>query len=107
MAAVTRLLADAALRESVTAERGELTALLDARVDAFNAAARGAGLVYPRYDGGFFVTVFARDPERAAARMRQDGVYVVPVDGGLRVGICSVRAADVARVVTSMANALG
>jgi aromatic-amino-acid transaminase len=107
MAAVTRLLADPALREAVTGERAELTSLLNARVDAFNAAARVAGLVYPRYDGGFFVTVFARDPEGAAARMRKDGVFVVPVDGGLRVGICSVRAADVPRLVTSMQNALG
>lgn len=104
--AVTRLLTDGGLREAVDAERRELTALLGARVDAFNRDARAAGLRYPRYDGGFFVTVFCGDPDRSARRMREDGVYVVPVEGGLRVGICSVRAADVPRLVASMRSAL-
>ena len=107
MFAVTKLLADPALRGAVDEERRELTDLLGARVAAFNTAAHAAGLRHPRYDGGFFVTVFAGDPERSAARMREDGVFVVPVDGGLRVGVCSVRAADVPRLVASMAKAIG
>lgn len=105
MAAITRLLVDPALRAEVDHERAELTALLGARVDAFNAAAHGAGLRFPRYDGGFFVTVFGGAPAQIAARMREDGVFVVPVDGGVRVGICSTRAADVPRLVASMARA--
>ncbi len=105
--AITKLLTDPALRTAVDAERRGLVSLLDARVAAFNGAAKSAGLAYPRYDGGFFVTVFAPQPAAAAARMREDGVYVVPVDGGLRVGICSVRESDLARLVASMAKALG
>ena len=106
MHAVTRLLSDAALREAVDAERRDLVGLLGERVAAFNREARAAGLRHPRYDGGFFVTVFCDVPGEAAQRMREDGVYVVPVDGGLRVGICSVRASDVPRLVTSMSAAL-
>jgi aspartate/tyrosine/aromatic aminotransferase len=103
--AITKLLTDPALRSAVDAERAGFVSLLGSRVSAFNECAKGAGLRYPRYDGGFFVTVFASDPGAAAKRMREDGVYVVPVDGGLRVGVCSVRASDVPRLVTSMANA--
>ncbi|MCG3135214.1 MAG: Aromatic-amino-acid aminotransferase [Planctomycetes bacterium] len=107
MHAVTRLLADPATRAAVDAERAGLTSLLASRVEAFNAEARRHGLRYPRYDGGFFVTVFCAKPKDAAARMREEGVFVVPVDGGLRVGICSVAAGDVPRLVSSMARALG
>lgn len=105
MFAVTRLLTDPALRASADAERRALTTLLGDRVAAFNREAAAAGLRFPRYDGGFFVTVFAAEPARAAARMREDGVFVVPVDGGLRVGICATAVADVPRLVASLAAA--
>ena len=44
--------------------------------------------------------------EFRAGECGEDGVFVVPVEGGLRVGICSVRAADVPRLVASMKAAL-
>jgi aromatic-amino-acid transaminase len=106
MAAITRLLTDADLRTATETERAALVGLLDQRVAAFNAAAREAGLRFPRYDGGFFVTVFAADAAGAARRMREEGVYVVPVDGAVRIGLCSVKAADVPRLVATAARAL-
>jgi aromatic-amino-acid transaminase len=106
MAAITRLLTDADLRTAAESERAALVALLDQRVAAFNTAAREAGLRFPRYDGGFFVTVFAADADGAARRMREEGVYVVPVGGAVRIGLCSVKAADVPRLVATTARAL-
>ena len=106
LAAVTRLLTDPILRPAVDAERAGLVTLLGERVRAFNVAAHAAGLRYPRYDGGFFTTVFAREAERAAKAMRDQGVYVVPVEGALRLGLCSVAKADVARLVLATATAL-
>lgn len=106
MAAVTRLLTDADTRTAAETERAELVKLLDARVAAFNTAAKAAGLKFPRYDGGFFTTVFTPDAPSVARRMREEGVYVVPVDGAVRVGLCSVRAADVPRLVETTARAL-
>jgi aspartate/tyrosine/aromatic aminotransferase len=70
MAAITRLLTDPSLRQAVDAERLELTTLLAARVDAFNGAALPAGLRYPRYDGGFFVTVHRRSARGRGADAR-------------------------------------
>jgi aromatic-amino-acid transaminase len=75
-------------------------------VDAFNREAKAARLPYPRYDGGFFTTVFADDAEGAAKRMRANGVYGVPIEGALRLGLCSVAKADVPRLVRSVADAL-
>jgi aromatic-amino-acid transaminase len=103
MRAVTRLLADPAMSKSADAERGELKALLNARVEAWNRAAKERGLRYPRYEGGFFVTVFADDAQERAARMKEKGVFVVPAKGALRVALCSVAEKDVPRLVDAIA----
>lgn len=100
--AVSKLLTDPGLRAQCDAERETLKNLLTARVDAFNALARPKGLNYPRYEGGFFVTVFTDDAEGRAAKMKELGVYVVPQKGAVRVALCSVAKADVARLVDAL-----
>ena len=103
LAAITRLLRDPEMSAAVRKERDGLKGLLTARVDAFNRAAKKAGLRYPRYEGGFFVTVFHDDAMPKAAAMKQAGVFVVPMKKGLRVALCSVAERDVERLVASMA----
>lgn len=100
---VTKLLTDPALKAQCDAEREKLKALLTARVDAFNALARPKGLHYPRYEGGFFVTVFTDDAEGRAAKMKEHGVYVVPQKGAVRVALCSVSQGDVTKLVDALA----
>lgn len=101
--AVADLLTSPELRGRTDTERRDLVDLLARRITVFNDAAGAAGLDMPRYDAGFFVTVFSRDPARTAARMRESGVYVVPVTGGVRVALCSVAAPDVPRLVDALA----
>ncbi|MCB9876611.1 MAG: aminotransferase class I/II-fold pyridoxal phosphate-dependent enzyme [Planctomycetes bacterium] len=109
--AITGLLADPAQRARADLDRARLIALLDERVTAWNREAQKAGLRYPRYEGGFFVTVFCDDAEAAAARAREDGVFVVPVRGdgrsALRVALCSTSVAAVPRVVAALQRAVG
>ena len=69
-------------------------ALLRARVDAFNAHAHERGLRYPRYEGGFFVTVFDDHPREKAEAMRAQGastscpqVRKAAAGGALRVAL--------------------
>lgn len=102
MRAITKLLTEHGA--ACDRERAALKTLLNARVDAFNAIAREK-LRYPRYEGGFFVTVFADDAKERAERMKARGVFVVPQKGALRVALCSVAAADVERLVDALANA--
>ncbi|MBS2016426.1 MAG: aminotransferase class I/II-fold pyridoxal phosphate-dependent enzyme [Deltaproteobacteria bacterium] len=104
MSAVTRLLSDEKLRTATDGERDELKKLLGARVLAFNEHAKAKGLRYPRYEGGFFVTVFADDAQERALRMKEKGVYVVPSKGCLRVALCSVAEKDVPRLVDALAE---
>jgi aromatic-amino-acid transaminase len=108
LSAITRLLSDPEMARACTAERGELQAILRARVDAFNRHATERGLRYPRYEGGFFVTVFHDAPREKAEAMRAKGVYVVPQvrkggSGALRVALCSVAERDVAQLVDALA----
>ncbi len=104
MRAITQLLTDPALAGACDKERDELKALLGARVAAFNELAPKHKLTYPRYEGGFFVTVFAEDAFERAARMKDEGVFVVPQKGALRVALCSVAAKDIPRLVESLAR---
>ncbi len=104
--AIGKLLTDASLRARADAERDALRKLLDERVAAFNTAAHAARLDYPRYEGGFFVSVFAPRPDEAAAHMRASGVFVVPIPGALRVALCSTPARDVPRLVQALSAAL-
>lgn len=104
MRAITRLLKEPALTQACDAERAELKTLLDARVAAFNVHAADKKLRYPRYEGGFFVTVFADDAMDRAVRMKERGVFVVPAKTSLRVALCSVAERDVERLVAALAG---
>ncbi len=99
LAAVTRLLSERDLARACDEERAGMIAMLGARVRAFNTLAQARGLAYPRYDGGFFVTVFDADAAAKAERMRKAGVFVVPQKGALRVALCGVPERDVERLV--------
>ncbi len=107
MAAVTRALVEPELRDRVAAERAVLKKLLNRRVAIWNEQASAAGLRYPRYDGGFFTTVLCDGAFDVASALKQDGVYVVPQAGALRVALCSVAERDVAKVVSAIAKRLG
>lgn len=102
--AITSLLVDPERRAASLRERERLRTLLDERVVAFNAAARTRGLRYPRYEGGFFVTVFTADSEAVAAKMRELGVYVVPIAGAVRIALCATAVSAVPRLVDAVAQ---
>jgi aromatic-amino-acid transaminase len=103
MLAITSILSDPALRARADKEREVLRRLLSERVQEFNRCARAAGLAFPRYEGGFFVSVFTPDAKRTVARMQRDGVFVVPLPGAVRVALCSTPRADVPRLVDALA----
>lgn len=106
MLAISECLRDPELSARVERERAELRELLASRAALFTRLAAQAHLVHPRYEGGFFVTVFATDSEGTAARMRAHGVFVVPVPGAVRVAICSTPARSIPRLVEALAEAL-
>ncbi len=112
MTAVTRLLAHPESARTSSEERTAIGRVLLARVAAFNRCAKERGLLHPRYEGGFFVTVFLPRAPEVAAAMRKIGVYVVPQTredgkGALRLALCAVPESDVKRLVDAVADCAG
>lgn len=104
MLAITELLTDPEKRARSEAERASMRALLTRRVERFNELARAAGLRYPRYEGGFFVAVFTPDALETASYMREEhGVFVVPLEGAVRVALCATPEARIPRLVEALA----
>jgi aromatic-amino-acid transaminase len=101
--AITDLLTKPELRRRADAERAELANLLHARIEAFNTGAKAHGLKTPRYDSGFFSMVYTRDAEKTAAKMRDLGVFVLPLKGAVRVALCGVPLAGIPRLVDALA----
>jgi aromatic-amino-acid transaminase len=102
MLAVTELLTQPELVATYSRDLRAMVELLNRRVDAFNAAAGKVGITYPRYEGGFFVTAFTPDAKRTAERMKALGVYVVPLEGAVRIALCAMRETDIARLVEAL-----
>jgi len=103
MLAVTELLTNPSLAERVAAERAELIELLGTRVERFNAEAQGHDLSYPRYEGGFFVSVFTPNAAKTAEVMKERGVFVVPNTGAVRVALCSTPTESIPKIVEALA----
>jgi aromatic-amino-acid transaminase len=104
MLAVAQLLHDPELKKKSEEEREGLRQLLSERVDLFNKLASAKGLRYPRYEGGFFVTVFTPNTEVTTAKMKELGVFIVPIGGAVRVALCATPVADIPRLVDALAE---
>ena len=104
--AIERLLTDPELKARSIADRERLVEMLAARVAIFNEHAAKAGLHYPRYEGGFFVSVFTPDAEATAAKARERGVFVVPIQGAVRLALCSTSGAQIPEVVAAVAEGI-
>ena len=100
--AVTDLLTKPDLVDRVTSERAAISALLQSRIDAFNEYATRVALPTPRFDAGFFVSVFTPDQDATAKAMRELGVYTVPIGGAVRVALCSTPESAIPRVVEAL-----
>ncbi len=107
MAGIARVLLDPERRAAVDRERAGYVDLLARRVAKFNHAASAAGLKYPRYDGGFFTTVFMPDAALVAEKLKAEGIFTVPQAGGVRIALASVAEKDVERLVEAVSRLSG
>jgi aromatic-amino-acid transaminase len=92
------------LKDDVEHERAGLIRMLNERTRVFCEHANKANLRVPQSIGGFFATVLTDNSAYIANRMKSDGVYVVPVKGALRVGVCSTPMAQATRVIEAVEN---
>jgi len=102
-ALLLRLAKDGKAQAHLAAEHRHWSEVLSARALALDAALVAEGMEALHWQGGFFVTVPAADPEAACEGLKTHGVFTVPLPEGLRVGLCGLRADEAPR----FARALG
>lgn len=106
-ALLLRLARDGRAQARLAAEHRHWSEVLAARADALDAALGAEGLAARHWQGGFFVTVPAADPEGSCDRLQQEGVFTVPLPEGLRVGLCGLRGEQAPPFARALRQATG
>lgn len=104
---VVRLAQDGRRQEQLNAELRHWSQVLESRAVALDTALRTEGLKGVSWHGGFFVTLPTECPCLVTERLRVQGVFGVPVSTGIRIGICSLRAAEAPALAAALKQAQG
>ena len=93
--------------QSWSEERDRLASLLSQRRERFLRACTQHGVnINPSHDG-FFAWYECEDPVAVAEACAGQHVYLVPLTGGVRIGLCAVPTSQVERVAEALAVATG
>ena len=106
MSVTLRFAADEASQAALAREHAVWSAVLIERADALDAALKAEGLEGAPWDGGFFVTLEMPEPMAVTERLMEEGVFVVPIPEGLRVGVCGLRVSDAPRFAAALRKCL-
>ena len=101
-ALLLRLAQDGKAQARLAVEHRHWSEVLAARATALDAALAAEGMAPLGWQGGFFVTVAAGDPEALCGRLKGEGVFTVPLPEGLRVGLCGMRAEEAPRFARAL-----
>ena len=87
-------------------ERDRLQALLTKRRETFVKACDTYNVpINPTHDG-FFAWLEHDDPESITEACAQHHVYLVPLRGGIRIGLCAMPSDGIERVAKTLADVL-
>ncbi len=86
-------------------EKTRLKHLLTERRRIFNAAMAKSNLPLMPSDDGYFAFIPCDDPVAMAEKASESQLYVVPLSGGVRIGICSIGSNQVERTVEILIDA--
>ncbi len=104
--AASQLHSDEETAQAWSEERDRLQGLLTARRDAFVKACKQYDVpINPTHDG-FFAWLEHENPESITEACAQHHVYLVPLRGGIRIGLCAMPLHGIDRVAQTLANVL-
>ena len=87
-------------------EKLRLTKILQERRDLFIAKCEKLEVpINPTHDG-FFAWLEHDNPAKIVESCAQEQVYLVPLNGGIRIGLCAIPTDKIERVAISLSNAL-
>ena len=88
-------------------EKNRLTELLKERRELFIESCNTFNVpINPTHDG-FFAWLEHEDPHSIVESCASDQVYLVPLNGGVRIGLCAIPLGQIERVAKSLSKALG
>lgn len=90
MHALADAYADENFLGEIEKEREFFRELLDRRNNAFIEAAKEADLKTVPFTAGFFVSIPCDDPMAVAAKLKEENLFVIPLQKGLRFAPCAV-----------------
>lgn len=93
-------------REELVKGLDEFKQILKERGDIFINEAKDVGLYHYPYEGGFFILVPCAKNDAVAERLREKGIFVVPMCGGLRISIASIAKKDVVMLAKKIKEAI-
>ncbi|WP_169515462.1 pyridoxal phosphate-dependent aminotransferase [Anaerovorax odorimutans] len=106
MVVLSKIFADKALLDKVTAEREKYCQMLVKRGKTFQASADEVGLNTVPFDSGFFIVVPCENAEEVGKELQKSGIFTVPIGKGLRVSVASVSEAKCKMLPAKMLEAI-
>ena len=103
---VSQIHEDSEMGSSWDLERERLEKLLETRREIFIEKCEHLQVpINPTHDG-FFAWLECDDPEKVAQDCALDQVYIVPLLGGVRIGLCAIPTDKIAKVAQALSHAL-
>ena len=87
-------------------ERDRLKTLLDNRRNTLIAECEKLGVPLNPTMDGFFAWIEAEDPVAVAEKCAENGVFLVPLTGGVRIGLCALPTESVPKVAEALSKAM-
>ena len=87
-------------------ERDRLKSLLDKRRNILISECEKLGVPLNPTMDGFFAWIEVDDPVAIAEKCSQNGVFLVPLTGGVRIGLCALSTESVPKVAEALSKAL-
>jgi len=103
---LTAIYKDAAVQSDLEKERAAYYRMMAERARLFAAEAKEVKLNMLPYIAGFFLSIPAKDPDAVCLKLREDNIFAVPLEEGVRVAVCALPAAKVKGVPTKIAAAI-
>ncbi|MEC8670647.1 MAG: aminotransferase class I/II-fold pyridoxal phosphate-dependent enzyme [Candidatus Thermoplasmatota archaeon] len=92
--------------EAWSKERDRLKTLLDNRRNTLIAECEKLGVPLNPTMDGFFAWIEAEDPVAVAEKCAENGVFLVPLTGGVRIGLCALPTESVPKVAEALSKAM-
>lgn len=92
--------------EAWSQERDRLKSLLDNRRNTLIAECEKLGVPLNPTMDGFFAWIESEDPVAVAEKCAENGVFLVPLTGGVRIGLCALPTESVPKVAEALSKAM-